>query len=278
MQLLHPSPSISETENMQNVPANLRLDGIVNTLATLQFSSSNLGEDRLQPSKYGRANTASDFYASKWRSLSTIFAYLHSERLAKSNLTRLNQGTIRLLAGVVQDSFEGATSTYFQPLLETAVLLFPYWHDEIVQGYGDKFNVGDYQSTITPLFKTAWLAFSEVDRNHLSSEIIDTMCMLLFHEKIMHEPTLHQDPTNSIVKEYMIKITTFAKGGSLSKRIMHGFAKQIFKVFSSEGAGEKVAGYYVSDIAQLVLYEEPIENYLHQEEKDQMVDDVLRGD
>ena len=64
---------------------------------------------------------------------------------------------------------------------------------------------------------------------------------------------------------------------------MHGFAKQIFKVFSTHnnisvtftckddnnnGAkGEHVAKLFVKEIADLVLYEEPLEEHLHQQEK-----------
>ena len=78
MQLLHPSPCNSESDNYPNAFANTRLDTVVNMVASLQFSNSDLGDNRLQSSKYERANSASDFYASKWRSLSTILAYLHS--------------------------------------------------------------------------------------------------------------------------------------------------------------------------------------------------------
>ena len=286
LNLLHPtSNSKNDTQDFNynsNEYINKKFDKIVSVIGELSYKSDPTS-NKTMASKQLEVNVTSEFHACKWNMLSTIFAYIDNyNTINKKNASSLviEKQTVLVIVEIAKDAFEGATTTYFLPLLETVVSIFPQWHDIVVSnggGDGTSVNVEDYLKNVNPLFKSAWVAFSEVDRNRLSSELVDTLCMLLFHEKFMHAVELHEDSSNCIAKDYIHKLTSLIKGGNANKRIMHGFAKQIFKIFSNEISGEKVAKLYVSEMAELILYEEPLEEHLHQEEKNVLINDVHRG-
>jgi tRNA(Leu) C34 or U34 (ribose-2'-O)-methylase TrmL len=217
-----------------------------------------------------KSGRGSNFYASQWNLLSTLsmfFVGLGRENAAEISFA-LQDATVVALFDAATEALNSAANSHLGPVLETMVSLFPPWYNVMVREHGSSDALYEI---LAGVFKCAYCAFTEMDPNKIEISIIDSFVQLVFHETLSQNLELHRSSKEHAkqIRSYVKKLMVYMSGGRANQRIMHSLTKQMFRVFSMEGGGN-IAGNYVKEIGQMVLYEEPLEEHLHEEERERI--------
>ena len=67
------------------------------------------------------------------------------------------------------------------------------------------------------------------------------------------------------------------KGSQANEGLVHALAKQVFRVLGTSPSGAQVALCYVEELCSLILFEAPLNQFLHHSEKEAIKNDTANN-
>eukprot|EP00505_MAST-04D_sp_SCG-Rhode-Island_P001278 Stramenopile-MAST_4_protein_1278 len=216
-----------------------------------------------------------DFFIHQWNTLSTIYACAYTSTDDSWALLR-NTDLAELVFNKATEALDSASNNHLSPVLETLVCLFPPWYNYITKKIGKSTH---FFAILSEILQTAWSAYTEVDPNSLTEPLLESFVQLFFNEDLATNLELHtSDDVNAVkTRELFTKCMEYMKGSQANERLVHALAKQVFRVLGTSPSGAQVALCYVQELCSLILFEAPLNQFLHQGEKEAIKNDTANN-